>query len=74
MLNRAVGNMHVPKPGEFVLPEHGFQLDEFEKQLIYQALEKAEGNRTRAAEMLGITRRRLYSMMERFGINPEEAG
>ena len=74
ILNRAVGNPHAPKPGEFVLPDHGFQLDEFEKQLIYQALEKAEGNRTRAAEMLGITRRRLYSMMERFGINPEETG
>jgi transcriptional regulator with PAS, ATPase and Fis domain len=74
LLNRPFGNSNATKPGEFVLPDHGFQLDEFEKQLIYQALEKAEGNRTRAAELLGITRRRLYSMMERFGINPEEAG
>ncbi len=56
--------------GRFELPEEGIQLDEFEKELIHQALEKARGNKTRAAELLGITRRRLYSMMERFGINP----
>jgi transcriptional regulator with GAF, ATPase, and Fis domain len=31
-------------------------------------LEKAEGNKTKAAELLGLTRRRLYSMMDRFGI------
>lgn len=52
----------------FEIPEEGFQLDEFEKFLVVQALHKAGGNKTRAAEILGITRRRLYSMMERFGI------
>ncbi len=56
--------------GKFVIPDEGINLDEFEKELIRQALKKAEGNRTRAAELLGITRRRLYSMMERFGIDP----
>ncbi|MEZ4763245.1 MAG: helix-turn-helix domain-containing protein [Calditrichia bacterium] len=61
---------HSAKPGEFVLPDSG-KLDDFEKKLIRQALEKADGNRTHAAELLGITRRRLYSMMERFGINPD---
>ena len=62
---------HSAKPGEFVLPDSGIKLDDFEKKLIRQALEKADGNRTHAAELLGITRRRLYSMMERFGINPD---
>jgi len=52
----------------FEIPDEGFQLDEFEKFLVVQALRKAAGNKTRAAEILGITRRRLYSMMERFGI------
>ncbi len=60
-----------PKPltnaqGNFVLPDEGIQLDEFEKNLILQALKKAEGNKTNAAKLLGITRRRLYSMLERF--------
>ncbi len=50
------------------LPEEGIVLDELEKQLIVQALEKSGGNKTRAAQLLGITRRRLYSMMERFKI------
>ncbi|RMI26757.1 MAG: sigma-54-dependent Fis family transcriptional regulator, partial [Calditrichaeota bacterium] len=39
--------------GRFELPEEGIQLDEFEKELIHQALEKARGNKTRAAELLG---------------------
>ena len=54
--------------GDFEIPEEGLQLDDFEKELILQAIRKAGGNKTRAAELLGITRRRLYSMMERFGL------
>ncbi len=42
-----------------------------ERQLILDALEQAEGNRTRAAELLGITRRRLYSRFRALGIDPE---
>jgi len=52
----------------FELPEEGIVLDELERDLIRQALEKSGGNKTRAAALLGITRRRLYSMMERYGI------
>jgi len=52
----------------FELPEEGIVLDDLEKNLIEQALEKARGNKTRAAQLLGITRRRLYSLMERFHI------
>lgn len=56
-------------PGNFRLPDEGIQLDEVEKDLIVQALQKANGNKTHAAKLLGITRRRLYSMMERFHIS-----
>ncbi len=52
-----------------LLPEEGINLDQLEKQLIEQAIRKAGGNKTKAAGLLGITRRRLYSMMERFGIS-----
>ncbi len=41
----------------------GFELDGFERQLIYGAIEKAGGNKAQAARLLGITRRRLYSML-----------
>ncbi|MBN2357121.1 sigma-54-dependent Fis family transcriptional regulator [candidate division KSB1 bacterium] len=40
-------------------------LQAMEKRLIQRALEKAEGNKTLAAKMLGITRRQLYSKLER---------
>jgi DNA-binding NtrC family response regulator len=50
------------------IPEEGINLDDVEKDLILRALNKAEGNKTKAAELLGLTRRRLYSMMDRFGI------
>ncbi len=54
----------------FEIPEEGFQLDEFEKFLVLQALQKAQNNKTKAAQLLGISRRRLYSIMERFDIHP----
>jgi len=53
-----------PRPIE--IPAEGLNLDEVERELIQEALRKSDGNKTKAAEMLGITRRRLYSMMDRF--------
>jgi two-component system response regulator AtoC len=50
---------------DFTFPENGLNLDALEQQLITEALARTNGNKTRAAQLLGITRRRLYSMMER---------
>ncbi len=47
----------------------GFDLDAFERELIYAALERAGGNKAAAARMLGITRRRLYSRLDALGAN-----
>ena len=52
----------------YSLPDEGINLEELEKTLILTAIDKAGGNKTRAARLLGITRRKLYSMMERFGL------
>jgi two-component system response regulator HydG len=41
----------------------GFELDAFERDVIHAAVEKAGGNKTQAARLLGVTRRRLYSML-----------
>lgn len=43
-------------------------LDELEKRYLIYVIEKVNGNRTRAAEILGVDRRTLYRMAERFGI------
>ena len=41
---------------------------ELEKQRIIEALDKCAGNQTRAAEMLGISRRTLINRLDEYGI------
>ena len=48
------------------IPDEGLSLDAVEQALIQKALIKTQGNKSHAARLLGITRRKLYSMMERF--------
>ena len=50
----------------------GFSLDTLERDLIHQALLKAGGNKTAAARLLGMTRRRLYSRLESLGAKDED--
>jgi len=55
---------------EIEIPDEGLSLEKLEKALILKALAKAGGNKSRAAALLGLTRRTLYSRMERHGIQP----
>ncbi len=48
-------------------------LEEIERRYLVHVLEQVAGNRTRAAEVMGIDRRTLYRMAERFGIPLSEA-
>ncbi len=50
----------------FQLPPEGIRLEELEKQLIFQALEMAGGNKTRAARLLGLTRDAFRYRLKRF--------
>jgi DNA-binding NtrC family response regulator len=50
------------------IPDEGLVLEELEKRLIQGALAKAGGNKSKAAALLGLTRRTLYSRMEKHGI------
>lgn len=49
------------------IPGEGVRLKEVEKELILKTLEVAGGNKTEAARMLGITRRRLYLRLAAYG-------
>jgi two-component system NtrC family response regulator len=57
------------------IPAEGLSLEALEKALILQALERAQGNKSQAARLLGLTRRTLYSRMEKHALRrPGEAG
>ncbi len=49
-------------------------LTRIEKREIVAALHRADGQRTKAARMLGISRSRLYRRMEALGIDPRMVG
>ncbi|HVQ29238.1 MAG TPA: sigma 54-interacting transcriptional regulator, partial [Vicinamibacteria bacterium] len=48
-------------------------LEEMERRYLRHVLSAVAGNRSRAAEVLGIDRRTLYRMAERFGLDKEKA-
>ena len=50
------------------IPDGGLSLEALERALLLQALEKAKGNKSAAARLLGLTRRTLYSRMEKHGL------
>ncbi|MGI5308294.1 sigma-54-dependent transcriptional regulator [Rheinheimera sp. WS51] len=45
----------------------GKTIEEVEKELIYVTLQKVEGNKTLAAEMLGISAKTLYNRLNAYG-------
>ena len=55
-------------PNEFKLPQDGISLDEVERQLLVQALERAGGNQTQAGQLLGINRDQVRYRIEKFGL------
>lgn len=56
----------------FKLPAEGTSLDEVERSLIIQAMQRTGGNITQAAKLLGISFRTLQYRLEKFGIKPRE--
>jgi len=55
------------------IPDSGIDLDQLERDLILKALEKAAGNVSRAARLLGLTRRTLQYRIEKMQAPHSEA-
>jgi two-component system, NtrC family, response regulator AtoC len=53
---------------QFKLPPEGVNLEDLERQLLIQALERAGGNQTHAAQLLGINRDQVRYRVEKFGL------
>ncbi|MCS6804291.1 MAG: sigma-54 dependent transcriptional regulator [Acidobacteriota bacterium] len=52
----------------FKLPPDGVVLDEVERSLIVQAMQRTDGNITQAAKLLGISFRTLQYRLEKYGL------
>jgi DNA-binding NtrC family response regulator len=51
-----------------VFPTRGVDLEAMERILIERALKHAGQNKSKAAKLLGLSRSKLYSRIERFGL------
>ena len=56
---------------KFVLPETGLSLDDIEKDLILQALDRANNNKTLAAKLLNISYDSLRYQIKKFKLGQE---
>lgn len=56
------------QPGNFALPDQGISLEDVEKSLVQQALERVDGNKSQAAKLLGLSRATLRYRIEKFAL------
>jgi DNA-binding NtrC family response regulator len=57
-----------PQPCKVILPLNGISIEDVEKEFIRQALERYDGNQTKAARCLRMTRDTLRYRMKKFGL------
>ncbi len=57
-----------PVGGRYILPESGISLDDVERDLIIQALEKSNQNMAQAAKLLNITYDSFRYQLKKFGL------
>jgi len=66
------GSQLVARPGGkgcyFMLPDGGISLEELEKNLIWQAMQKANNNKAQAAKLLGISYNAIRWQVKKFGL------
>jgi DNA-binding NtrC family response regulator len=58
----------MPSDSAFILPEVGLHLDDLEADMIHQALARTNGNRSKSARLLGVSRDTLLYRIQKHGI------
>ncbi|HGY56010.1 MAG TPA: sigma-54-dependent Fis family transcriptional regulator [Caldithrix abyssi] len=56
----------VKKETQWQLPPQGLSLEELERNLIFSAMEQADGNKSKAARLLGLSRDALRYRLEKY--------
>ena len=59
-----------PEGRLLTLPEDGLDMDELERDLVRQALERSGGTQSRAARLLGMTRDQIRYRLDKYGSKP----
>ncbi len=68
-LGMLLGRRMAPTPaGAIQLPADGLDLDQLEKTLMEQALERTGGNKTQAAKLLNMSSATFYYRVEKYGL------
>ncbi len=70
----AEGRSAPPGGGRIQLPPGGIPLEEVERDLLLQALERTDWNFTQAGKLLGLNRDQVRYRAEKFGLTREEEG
>ena len=68
--NQAKDSQRVESSGAtFNIPASGLVWDEFECQCLQQALDMTQGNKSKAAKLLGISYKQFLYRLEKFNLN-----
>jgi DNA-binding NtrC family response regulator len=65
-----VRNESSTEPGNntFTFGPTGIDLEEMERELLFEALSRAEGNRTEAGRLLGLSRHQIRNRLKKYGV------
>jgi DNA-binding NtrC family response regulator len=69
-IDTAAGRVKNTASVDQFLPE-GMTLDQYEQSIIREALKRADGNKSQAARLLGLTRNALRYRLDQMGVEPD---
>ena len=65
---RRVESEHAAEHRPFTLGPAGVDIEELERELLMEALRVAEGNRTEAGRLLGLSRHQIRNRLKKYGV------